>query len=63
MFDLMFDSLIWYYLLKNSLKRVDLGEKPADNKIATNITLLAKSASLKWVLERCEIAIKTNGPL
>ena len=63
MFDLMFDSLIWYYLLKNSLKRVDLGEKSADNKIATNITLLAKSASLKCVLERCETAIKTNGPL
>ena len=67
MFDLMFDTLIWYYLLKNSLKRVDFGKKSADNKIATNITLHAKtffkSVSLKCVLERCETAIKTNGPL
>ena len=63
MFDLMFDTLIWYNLLKNSLKRDDFGEKSADNKKATNITLHAKSVSLKCVLERCETAIKTNGPL
>ena len=56
----MFDTLIWYHLLKNSL-RDDFGKKSADNKIAINITLHAKSVSLKCVLERCETAIKTNG--
>ena len=63
MFDMMFDTLIWYYLLKNSLKRVDFWGKSADNKIATNITLHAERVSLKCVLERCETAIKTNSPL
>ena len=39
--------------------------KTSDNKIhvATNVTLHAKSVSLKCVLERCETAIKTMGPL
>ena len=54
MFDLMSDTLIWYYLLKNFFKRVDFGK--------INITLYAKCVSLKCVLEKCETAIK-KGPL
>ena len=67
MFDLMFDTLIWYYLLKNSLERVDFGTKISDNKNANNISLHAKSVSLKCVFFNialgCETAIKTNGHL
>ena len=57
MFDLMFDTMICYYLLKNSLKGLIL------EKIADNITLHAKKLSLKCALERCETAIKTYDPL
>ena len=49
--------------IKEFFERVDFWGKSADNKIATNITLHAKRVSLKCVLERCETAIKTNGPL
>ena len=49
--------------IKEFFERVEFGKKTADIKIATNITQHAKSVSLKCVLERCETAIKTNGPL
>ena len=49
--------------IKEFFERVDLGKKSADINIATNITQHAKSVSLKCVLESCETAIKTNGPL
>ena len=49
--------------IKEFFERVDFGKKSADIKIATNINQHAKSVSLKCVLERCETAIKTNGPL
>ena len=63
-FDLMFDTLIWYYLIKNSFERVDFRGKSADNKNVNNITLHAKSVYLKCAFNiavRCETAIKTNG--
>ena len=49
--------------IKEFFERIDFGKKAADIKISTNITQHAKSVSLKCVLERCETAIKTNGPL
>ena len=52
----MFDTLIWYYLLKNSLKELILG-KISRQQNNNQHTLHAKK------LERCATAIKTNGPL
>ena len=54
-------------LILDSLKELILGKKSADNKNANNITLHAKSVSLKCVFfniaVRCETTVKTNGPL
>ena len=53
--------------MKEFFERVDFGGNSADNKNANNITLHAKSVSLKFfffdIAIRCETAIKTNGPL